>query len=65
VLVAGPASRALHLADELRAAGKRAAVDLVGLTGDALAAYARRWGFSDIVRLENKRTRRNTSTKEE
>jgi ATP phosphoribosyltransferase regulatory subunit len=65
VLVAGPAARALHLADELRAAGKRAAVDLVGLSGDALAAYARRWGFSDIIRLkEDSRARRGAARKE-
>jgi len=65
VLVAGPAARALHLADELRAAGKRAAVDLVGLSGDALAAYARRWGFSDIIRLKESRSRRGAARKEE
>jgi ATP phosphoribosyltransferase regulatory subunit len=66
VLVAGPAARALHLADELRAAGKRAAVDLVGLSGDALAAYARRWGFSDIIRLkEDSRARRGAARKED
>jgi ATP phosphoribosyltransferase regulatory subunit len=51
VLVTGPVSSALQLADELRGGGKRAAVDLVGLTGDALVAYARRWGFSDIIRV--------------
>ena len=32
--------------------GKRVAVDLVGLSGDALGAYARRWGFSEIIRLK-------------
>ncbi len=50
VLVAGPAAAALRLADQLRAQGKRVAVDLVGLSGEALDAYARRWGFSDIIR---------------
>jgi len=64
VLVAGPPARALHLADELRAAGRRAAVDLVGLSGDALSAYARRWGFSDIVRLKDSRARKGASRKE-
>jgi ATP phosphoribosyltransferase regulatory subunit len=58
VLIAGPPARALQLADELRAAGKRAAVDLVGLAGDALQAYARRWGFSDIIRLKESRARK-------
>jgi ATP phosphoribosyltransferase regulatory subunit len=65
VLIAGPPARALHLADELRAAGKRAAVDLVGLSGDALAAYARRWGFSDIIRLNESRARKSATRKED
>jgi ATP phosphoribosyltransferase regulatory subunit len=52
VLVTGPAARALQVADELRARGQRAAVDLVGLTGDALLSYARRWGFSEIIHAD-------------
>ena len=64
VLVAGPPSAALRLADELRAAGKRAAVDLVGLSGDALTAYARRWGFSDIIRVKESRARKSASRPE-
>jgi ATP phosphoribosyltransferase regulatory subunit len=51
VLVSGPARAAGKLADELRAQGKRAAVDHGGLRGEALDAYARRWQFSQVVRL--------------
>jgi ATP phosphoribosyltransferase regulatory subunit len=64
ILVTGPAVAALRFADELRAEGKRAAVDLVGLSGDALAAYARRWGFSDIIRVKDRRARKGDSRKE-
>ena len=63
ILVTGPAAAALRFADELRAEGKRAAVDLVGLSGDALAAYARRWGFSDIIRVKDRRARKGGSRK--
>jgi ATP phosphoribosyltransferase regulatory subunit len=55
VLVAGPAGAALRHADELRAAGKRVAVDLVGLAPGALDSYARRWGFSEVVRVKSRR----------
>jgi ATP phosphoribosyltransferase regulatory subunit len=55
ILVAGPAGAALRLADELRAAGKRVAVDLVGLSPGALDSYARRWGFSEVVRVKTRR----------
>jgi len=55
VLVAGPAGAALRHADELRAAGKRVAVDLVGLSPGALDSYARRWGFSEVVRVKSRR----------
>jgi ATP phosphoribosyltransferase regulatory subunit len=55
ILVAGPAGAALRHADELRAAGKRVAVDLVGLSPGALDSYARRWGFSEVVRVKNRR----------
>ena len=64
VLIAGPAGAALKLAEELRAGGKRVAVDLVGLTGDALDAYARRWGFSDIVRVKAGRARKGAAKAE-
>jgi len=50
VLVSGPLGAATAAADELRRGGKRAAADLAGLRGDALTAYARRWGFTEIVR---------------
>jgi ATP phosphoribosyltransferase regulatory subunit len=53
VLVAGPASAALRHADELRSGGRRVAVDLVGLPPGALEAYARRWGFSEVIRVKN------------
>jgi len=55
VLIAGPASAALRHADELRAAGKRVAVDLVGLSPAALDSYARRWGFAEIIRVKNRK----------
>jgi ATP phosphoribosyltransferase regulatory subunit len=64
VLVAGAAPAALRIADELRAEGKRAAVDLVGLSGDALADYARRWGFTEIIRVKDRRARRGASGNE-
>ena len=50
VLVSGPLGAATAAAEELRRRGKRAAADLAGLRGDALTAYARRWGFTEIVR---------------
>jgi ATP phosphoribosyltransferase regulatory subunit len=65
VLVVGPAAAALRLADQLHGEGKRAAVDLVGLSGEALADYARRWGFSDIIRVKNGGARKGASRKEE
>jgi ATP phosphoribosyltransferase regulatory subunit len=64
-LVVGPAGEALRLADELRGAGKRAAVDLVGLRGEDLAAYARRWGFSDIMRVKDRGTRAKGASRKE
>jgi len=51
VLISGPAREALRLAAELRAEGRRAAVDYGALKGPALDAYARRWQFSEVVRL--------------
>jgi ATP phosphoribosyltransferase regulatory subunit len=50
VLVTGPLAAASEAADELRRRGKRAVADLSGLTGAALDAYARRWGFTEVVR---------------
>src|SRR5450432_269441 len=50
VLVTGPYAAATEAADELRRRGKRAVAELAGLSGDALAAYARRWGFTEVVR---------------
>jgi ATP phosphoribosyltransferase regulatory subunit len=51
VLISGPAREALRLAEELREEGRRAAVDYGALRGAALDAYARRWEFSEVVRL--------------
>jgi len=50
VLVTGPLEAASEAAEELRRRGKRAVAELSGLSGAALAAYARRWGFSEVVR---------------
>jgi ATP phosphoribosyltransferase regulatory subunit len=49
ILVAGPTAAATEAADELRRRGKRAVAELTGLSGDALGAYARRWGYTEIV----------------
>jgi len=48
VLVTGPG--AVAMADELRRRGKRAVADLAGLQGSVLTEYARRWGFTEVVR---------------
>ena len=50
VLVTGPLAAASEAADELRRRGKRAVAELSGLTGGALDEYARRWGFTEVVR---------------
>lgn len=68
VLVVGPVALALRTAEELRASGKRAVAELCGLQGAELAAYARRWGFSDIVRVKDVKAqgaRRGASRREE
>jgi hypothetical protein len=44
----------MRAADDLRRAGKRAVPELVGLRGAELEAYARRWGFAEIVRAKVK-----------
>jgi ATP phosphoribosyltransferase regulatory subunit len=51
ILVSGPLPAATRKADELRRGGKRAVADLAGLRGAELEAYARRWGFGEIVRV--------------
>jgi len=56
VLISGPSRQAEQLADELRAEGRRAAVDYGGLQGAALDAYARRWQFQEVVRLRGARS---------
>jgi len=48
VLVTG--TGAVAMADELRRHGKRAVADLAGLQGSVLTEYARRWGFTEVVR---------------
>jgi ATP phosphoribosyltransferase regulatory subunit len=53
-LVVGPAVQAMRTADELRRGGKRAVAELAGLRGAELEAYARRWGFAEIVRAKVK-----------
>lgn len=50
VLVCGPLAAANEAAEDLRRRGKRAVTELSGLEGEALAAYARRWGFTEVVR---------------
>jgi ATP phosphoribosyltransferase regulatory subunit len=50
VLVTGPPLAAMRTADELRRGGQRAVAELVGLRGAKLEAYARRWGFAEILR---------------
>jgi hypothetical protein len=44
----------MRTADELRRGGKRAVAELTGLRGAELEAYARRWGFAEIVRAKAK-----------
>jgi ATP phosphoribosyltransferase regulatory subunit len=55
VLVTGPAAAATRAADELRRRGQRAVAELAGLRGAALEAYARRWGFTEILRAGARR----------
>jgi ATP phosphoribosyltransferase regulatory subunit len=50
VLVTGPIAAASEAAEELRKRGKRAVAELAGLSGEALSAYAARWGFAEVVR---------------
>jgi ATP phosphoribosyltransferase regulatory subunit len=57
VLISGPVRQALRLADELRAEGRRVAVDYGVLEGAALDAYALRWQFSEVVRLGGRAAR--------
>jgi len=52
VLVVGPQVAAMRTADVLRRSGRRAVAELVGLRGAELEAYARRWGFAEIVRAK-------------
>jgi hypothetical protein len=42
----------VRTADQLRRAGRRAVAELAGLRGAELQAYARRWGFAEIVRAK-------------
>jgi ATP phosphoribosyltransferase regulatory subunit len=51
VLVTGPLVAASEAAEELRRRGKRAVAELAGLSGAVLTDYARRWGFTEIVRV--------------
>jgi ATP phosphoribosyltransferase regulatory subunit len=58
VLVTGPLPAAARTADELRRGGKRAIAELAGLSGAELDAYARRWGYTEIVRVHERGARR-------
>jgi ATP phosphoribosyltransferase regulatory subunit len=58
VLVTGPLPAAARTADELRRGGRRAIAELAGLTGGELDAYARRWGYTEIVRVHERGARR-------
>jgi ATP phosphoribosyltransferase regulatory subunit len=51
-LVTGPSRSAMRAADGLRRTGKRAVAELAGLRGRELAAYAGRWGFTEIIRAK-------------
>ena len=61
VLISGAPREALRLAEELRGEGRRAAVDYGVLKGAALDAYARRWQFSEVVRLNGRATGQRAS----
>jgi ATP phosphoribosyltransferase regulatory subunit len=50
ILITGPVAAATEAADELRRRGKRAVAELTGLQGAALTEYARRWGYTEVVR---------------
>jgi ATP phosphoribosyltransferase regulatory subunit len=60
-LISGPARQAERHADQLRAQGRRAAVEYGGLRGAALDEYARRWQFSEVVRLGARRATASSS----
>ena len=57
VLVSGPPEAARAEVAELRRTGRRAAVELAGLSGEELAAYARRWRFAEVRTLTRRRAR--------
>jgi ATP phosphoribosyltransferase regulatory subunit len=57
VLVSGPAEAARAAVARLRRNGRRAAVELAGLKGDALRAYARRWRFAELRMLPTRQSR--------
>jgi ATP phosphoribosyltransferase regulatory subunit len=63
VLVAGPLAAASEAAEELRRRGKRAVAELAGLQGDALAEYARRWGYTEVVHAGGSVAARAAKTK--
>jgi len=50
--VTGPARAAMRAAETLRRSGKRAVAELSGLRGKELAAYASRWGFTEIIKTQ-------------
>ena len=57
VLVSGPAEAARAAVARLRRNGRRAAVELGGLRGEALRAYAHRWRFTELRMLPKRQPR--------
>ncbi len=55
VLVIGPLEQALAVAEKLRKQGRRAAVDCGELADGQVDAYARRWHFTEVVRVPRSR----------
>lgn len=51
VLVVGQIDRAVSLARDLRAKGRRAAPLLVPMSAPEIAAYAARWGYREVIRV--------------
>ena len=63
VLVSGPAEAARATVARLRRNGRRAAVELGGLTGEALRAYAHRWRFAELRTLGSRQQRRSSTSR--
>lgn len=63
VLVSGPLEAALAVVEQVRREGRRAALEPLGLDGDALSSYAERWGFAEVRRLGQGGARRERARK--